>query len=467
MSVTSHYDARVPDLDVHRADVSADTTAAFVEAGGQQIREVVAKSSYAPGEVILDATASDETRSVSARARARLLEGTQDVDVQEIAVRSGKVTWSTPPNSGAHVRYDGKQVSIERLALVNGDQRIEASGVLALEGAAGPSAPAGISVKATNVDLATLDDLTMADRGLAGRLTAEGTLAGSLDEPHAKGQASIDNGAFRNFRFQALNATVDYDTRGAQVDLQLRQNEAASLSVRGSVPVAELRGQPAPRDAYPLDVRLESSPIELGLVQGLTTAVRDVTGTFSGNVHVTGSVQAPRLDGELSVLNGAFMVDPLETAYNQLNAHIVFAGDQVRIDRMRLLDDGGDPLDVTGGVVLKEDQLGTVDVRAKAQPLPRGERPSCRSPGESGSACCRRAPESACRGRCRGARGPARGHRILENLQTGLYATESQDTSRSGAWLERLQRPSFPLRATSHSTCDCVCRTTSSSGATM
>ena len=90
----------------------------------------------------------------------------------------------------------------------------------------------------------------MANRGLAGRLTAEGTLAGSLDEPHAKGRASIDNGAFRNFRFQALNATVDYDTRGAQVDLQLRQNEAASLSVRGSVPVAELRGQPAPRDAY-------------------------------------------------------------------------------------------------------------------------------------------------------------------------------------------------------------------------
>ena len=35
---------------------------------------------------------------------------------------------------------------------------------------------------------------------------------------------------------------------------------------------------------------------------------------------------------------------------------------------MRLLDDGGNPLDVTGGVVLKERQLGTVDVRAKASP---------------------------------------------------------------------------------------------------
>ena len=110
----------------------------------------------------------------------------------------------------------------------------------------------------------------------------------------------------------------------------------------------------------------ENTPIELGLVQGLTTTVRDVAGTFSGNVHVTGSVRAPRLDGELSVQNGAFTVDPLETTYNQLNAHIVFAGDEVRIDPMRVLDDGGDPLDVTGGVVLREGQLGTVDVRAKA-----------------------------------------------------------------------------------------------------
>ncbi len=433
MSVTSHYDARVPDVDVHRAEVSADTTAAFVEAGGQQIREVVAKSSYAPGEATLDATASDETRSVSARARARLLDGTQDVDVQELAFRSGKMAWSTPPNSDAHVRYDGKQVSIERLALVNGDQRIEASGVLALEGPAGPSAPAGISVKATNVDLATLEDLTIADRGLAGRLTAEATLAGSLDEPHAKGQAWIDNGAFRNFRFQALNATVDYDTRGALVDLQLRQNEAASLSVRGSVPVAELRGQPAPRDAYPLDVRVESSPIELGLVQGVTTALRDVTGTFSGKVHVTGSVHAPRLDGELSVQNGAFMVDPLETAYNQLNAHVVFAGDQVRIDRMRLLDDGGDPLDVTGGVVLKERQLGTVDVRAKANHfrVMSGQLADLQANLDLHVAGEPLSPRVE--GDVEVQEGRLEIDRILANLQTGLYATESQDTSRSGA----------------------------------
>ena len=249
---------------------------------------------------------------MSARARARLLDGTQDVDVQELAFRSGKVTWSTPPNSDAHVRYDGKQVAIDRLALVNGDQRIEASGVLALEGAAGPSAPAGISVKATNVDLATLEDLTMADRGLAGRLTAEATLAGSLDEPHAKGQASIDNGAFRNFRFQALNATVDYETRGAQggpaaASERSRVAERAGHSARG-------RAARSARTARCVSARrtVESSPIELGLVQGLTTALRDVTGTFSGNVHVTGSVRAPRLDGELSVQNGAFMVDPLE-----------------------------------------------------------------------------------------------------------------------------------------------------------
>ena len=433
MSITSKYDARVPDLDVHRAQVSTDTTAAFVEAGGQQMREVVAKASYSPGEATLDATASDQTRSVSARARARLLEGTQEVDVQELAFHSGKMAWSMPPDGVAHIRYDGQQVAIDRLALVNSDQRIEASGVIALQGAAGPSAPAGISVKATNVDLAALDDLTMADRGLAGRLNAEATLAGSLDEPRAKGQASIDNGTFRTFRFQALNATFDYETRGAHVDLELRQSEAASLTVRGSVPVAELRGQPAARDAYPLDVRLESTPIELGLVQGLTTTVRDVAGTFSGNVHVTGSVRAPRLDGELSVQNGAFTVDPLETTYNQLNAHIVFAGDEVRIDQMRVLDDGGDPLDVTGGVVLREGQLGTVDVRAKANHfrVVKGQLADLQANLDLHVAGEPLSPRVE--GDVEVHEGRLEVDRILENLQTGLYATESMETGRSSA----------------------------------
>lgn len=432
-ALNGQYDVRIPNLDVRGSRVGADLTAAFVEAGGRQIREVVAKGTYAPGEATLDATASDQTRTVAAKAKATFSGDARDIDLQELSLRSGNVAWTTAPAQPAHVHYDGRQFTLERLALVNGDQRIEASGTVAVTGADAAASPGTLTVQANNVDLSTLDDLTVGDRGLGGRLNVDATLTGSLDEPHAKVRGDVQNGAFRNVPFQALIATVDYSPAGARVDAKLRQSDAASLTVQGSVPVAELRGQPAPAGALPLDLRVESSPIDLGLVQGFTTAVRNVSGTAAANVHVTGSIQAPRMDGDLSVQNGVFTVDPLGTTFNQLNAHVAFAGDHVRVDRLRVLDDGGDPLDVTGGIVLKGEQVGRVDLTAMADHfrLMSGKLADLQvnvnlhivgeplTPSIEGSVEVQQ--------------GRLEIDRILENLQVGLYSTEPQGTDQAAA----------------------------------
>jgi autotransporter translocation and assembly factor TamB len=445
MSLNGKYDVQVPHLAVRDSRAAADVTAAFVEAGGRQLREIVAKGTYAPGEATLDAAASDETRTVAARAKATFSEDARVVDVQELSLRSGNIAWKSDPSQPAHLTYDGRQLTVERLALVNGDQRIDASGVVTLTGADAAAAPASLTIQARNVDLSTLDDLTVGDRGLNGRLNASATLTGSVDDPHAKVEGAIENGAFRNVPFQSLTATVDYASAGARVDMALRQSEAAALTVRGSVPVAELRGQPAPADALPLDLRIESTPIDLGLVQGFTTALRNVTGTASANLRATGSITTPRIDGELSVQNGAFTIDPLETAFNQLNGHIVFAGDQVRVDTFRVLDDGGDPLDVTGGIVLKGEQIGHVDLTAKAQHfrLISGTLADVQANLDLHVAGEPVAPRIE--GSLEVHEGRIEIDRILENLQIGLYATEAQGTTQAATGATAATAPGSSL----------------------
>src|SRR5262249_52237036 len=149
MAITSKYGVQVAGLDVQAARVTADTRAAFVQAGGQDLREIVAKAGYAPGEGTVDVTAADETRSGGARGPAFLPRGAREVDVRELSFRSGNVTWATAPGSTGRIRYDGRQVAIEQLALVNGDQRIDAAGTVALKKTDLSTVPAGsLNVKA-------------------------------------------------------------------------------------------------------------------------------------------------------------------------------------------------------------------------------------------------------------------------------------------------------------------------------
>jgi hypothetical protein len=444
-ALNGHYDVRIPNLDVAGSQVAGDITAAFVEAGGRQIREIVAKGTYAPGQATVDATASDETRTVAAKAKATFSEDARDIDVQELSLRSGNIAWTTDPSQQAHVTYDGRQLTVDRLALVSGDQRIEASGAVAVTGTDAAASRGTLTVQVRNVDLSTLDDLTVGDRGLSGRLNASATLTGSFEEPQAKLKAEISNGAFRNVPVEALNASVDYGSAGARVDVQLRQSQAAALTVRGTLPVAELRGQPAPADALPFDLRVESTPIDLGIVQGFTTLVRNVTGTASANLHATGSISAPRIDGELSVQNGGFTVDPLETAFNQLNAHVVFAGDRVRVETLRVLDDGGDPLEVTGGVALKGEQVGAIDLTAKAEHfrLISGKLADLQANMNLHVVGEPLAPRIE--GSLEVHDGRIEIDRILENLQIGLYSTQAQGTNQQPAGTATTATPTSSL----------------------
>ena len=70
------------------------------------------------------------------------------------------------------------------------------------------------------------------------------------------------------------------------VDASLQQNPAASIRATGFVPATAFK---APEEAAEIsgkagefDLRIESTPIDLGIVQGFTTALTNVTGTAAG-----------------------------------------------------------------------------------------------------------------------------------------------------------------------------------------
>ncbi len=66
---------------------------------------------------------------------------------------------------------------------------------------------------------------------------------------------------------------------------------------------------PGPGEAINLEIA--SSQIDLGVIQGFTSYVTNVTGALQANIKVTGSGYDPHLDGAIDIKGGAFEVPEL------------------------------------------------------------------------------------------------------------------------------------------------------------
>jgi translocation and assembly module TamB len=198
------------------------------------------------------------------------------------------------------------------------------------------------------------------------------TITGTKDAPRVNAELLINQGGFRQFHYDTLHATADYEGKGITVDATLQQNPAASLTVKGYVPVALLNGTaPAGGEATAasdnrIDLHIESSPIDLGIVQGFTTALTNVTGTLQAKVDVGGSAGDPRPAGAITVENAAFTVGPTGVAYTGLDAHIELQPDRVHIADISVLDNRRKALSITGDLAIHELQVGGVNVTVKA-----------------------------------------------------------------------------------------------------
>ena len=111
-----------------------------------------------------------------------------------------------------------------------------------------------------------------------------------------------------------------------------------------------------------IDLHVKSTALNLGIVQGFTTQVTNVTGTLEADVHVTGSGEDPHLQGFVDIKNGAFGVPAGGVSYTGLNTRIELEPDKVRLQKFAILDEHGQPLNVSGELAVHARQVGAVNI---------------------------------------------------------------------------------------------------------
>jgi autotransporter translocation and assembly factor TamB len=368
LDLDSAYTVTVPDLDFARARVDATTTGTFIKAGGFEISELTAKTTYEQQKVAFTTNIKEKTRELDATGEVILHPDHQEVHLPELAVRTEGIEWRTPPDTEAIIQYGQDRIELKNVKLVSADQSLSVDGTIALKGDA-PSA--ALDVTAQNVDLQGLETLLLQNRGFTGRLNANARVTGTAEAPAVDGHVEIHDGAFQGYKYQSLIADVDYAGERATVDATLTQTPAERITVKGTAPMSLFRasegeGHVAAAAGDEVDIRIQSTDLGLGVIQGFTTQVANVTGTLTADVRITGSGQDPHLEGHIDIRGGGFGIPLGGTSYTGLDTRIEFTPDVATIQSFRILDEHGEAMTVSGELAVHEKALGAVNINIES-----------------------------------------------------------------------------------------------------
>jgi hypothetical protein len=367
LDLDSTFDVTLPQLRLADATVHAKTNATFLQIGGQQVNELVADTTYHQQKLDFNAVAKQGVRQLSADGSAIIHTDHHEVHLGTLALQTENIVWKTDPASHPTVQYGNNRVVVDDIKLVNGEQRVEAQGAIG-------SGSDTLRVKADNVDVAQLDALMLGDQRLAGRLNANATVSGTTAAPRVAGDFMLTQGAFRNFKFMSFGGKVDYADMGLNLDVRLDQDAQQWLTAKGFAPTTLFQRTPhamegehvAPPLGEAINIDVASSQIDLGIVQGFTSYVTNVSGTLQANFKVTGSGYDPHLDGGIDIKGGAFAAPDLGTSFSGLDTRIELKPDEVTIDQFRILDKNKKPMTIGGSLSLHERSVGAVDIKVQS-----------------------------------------------------------------------------------------------------
>ena len=362
LDLDGNYDVTVADLDFATARVQATSTASFVELGGTPINQLTATTTYAQKRLEFETRVQERGRELAATGNVIFHPDHQEIHLPRLALTAQGIEWRNVAGSEAAIQYGQNQLAIKDLRLTSGDQALDVEGTLS---PAGAKTAGVLEVHARNVDLAQLEALLLQNRGLSGRLTADATISGSFDDPSIDGKVEVTGGGFQSYTYQSLVADVDYARNRITLDATLQQAAGVAITARGTLPTsafqkgADEHVTGTPEDA--IDLRLRTAALNLGVIQGFTTAVSNVGGTIQADVHVTGSGRDPHVAGFLEIRDGAFAVPRFGTSYSGLDTRIDLEPDVVRVRRFEILDENGEQLAVAGELAVHARTIGAVN----------------------------------------------------------------------------------------------------------
>ena len=363
LTLTGKYTLEGPVNRPAEMTIAAEGSASFVSAFGQSFGSASATIAYGKQQVQGDLEVRLPDGRIGRVSGSMVVHADHnELHLSDLQIELGRQRWALSTFAvGPVVNWSESSISARGLVF---DAGAGATGRITVTGEIGREAPAGeMSVTVTDVALEDLPPLAPVVAGYRGRLNGTVTIGGTVNDPGISATFRIVDGGVRGFSFQSLAGSGRWTGDGITGDVRLDQRPGVWLTARGSVPMDLFSSTSSKK---PVDVAIRSSPIDLGLIEGVTTAVRNVVGTLEVDVAVTGQADDPRFAGFLDVKNASFEVPATGIRYRNGLVHLAFIPEAVAVEQLRLEDSRGNPMELSGTVATRALRLGDLGFELSA-----------------------------------------------------------------------------------------------------
>jgi hypothetical protein len=362
-TMSGQYDVTIRAGTAARAQARIAGRASFVRLLGRAFDQASGTVTMAGERIGFDLQLTQaEGRNAGVKGEVIVHADHRALDLADLTLTFGSAPWRLARSAApATVAWTDRGIAVAPVVFLsgaNGDQRIEISGTWRTDGSG------ALMIKGTHVFLDTLAGALEQPARYGGVVDLDATIRGTREAPIVTGQITITNGRVQRVPYEKLAGRVDYTGGMFTVDLRLDQAPGIWLTAAGTVPLALFRRSMPER---PIDVAIASSPIKLGLIEGLTDVIRNVSGDLTLDVKAVGTSRDPHITGRIEIANAAFLVSATGTRYKNVRASLQLAADRIAVNTLHVEDSGGRPLDVHGSLATHELRVGDLQIDAEAR----------------------------------------------------------------------------------------------------
>ncbi len=216
----------------------------------------------------------------------------------------------------------------------SGIRSAQLEGTLLLPGSevGGQEGQLGIDFTVIGINLAVFQPY-LVEHTLTGELTCEMTARGSFAEPVLDGLVFLSAAQVDTYRVDQVVAGLRYDTEKIEIYEGRLESMDFTATFSGELPF-QLKFSPLQAQLVStgdLQIEIVGSGSPEALLQPVSRQIESVGGEFNVDVQIVGSINEPRLSGNIRLENGELKPVALGQAVEDLNMDLTLSEDAIRI----------------------------------------------------------------------------------------------------------------------------------------
>lgn len=248
-------------------------------------------------------------------------------------ISDGSFGGQTVEPADIDVQMENGVVTINKMALNIG------SGVLAAQGTYALHGPVKLSVAAKQFPAKALTDvLGQKDFVVDAPIDFAADLSGTGDDLQADVSAQLGSGTANGISFTGAYAL--FNIRGGMITVQQASGsrDPYKVSAHGTIPVSALSSGKT-GESMDLDVQLDNAGLDI--LTFMTPYVTEADGPIQGAVKISGTLDAPRVNGDIAIKNGSIQFKDTAYPLANINADLSFKGNSAVLSGSGTMDKKG------------------------------------------------------------------------------------------------------------------------------